>query len=203
MSKITVKNQAQKAYIEIRKHLMARSLKPGERLTEKNWSEKLGVNRADVKQAFSRLLGEGLLMTGAKGGFFVKEFTNQELEELLEIRSILETAAAKRALTHATKEEIDELEKISNLMLEMARNNYYMGFKEADLHFHETLVKSSHNKKLEQIYMMANLPISGGTEIRDKSEHLLETDALKHIDMVKALRNRDETKLISLTQSQF
>lgn len=199
MKKNERKNQAQKAYLEIRRLLVARLFEPGQRLPEKNWAEKLNVNRADVKQAMSRLLGEGLLMLGEKGGFFVKDFTQEELVELMDLRIILETAAAELAIKNATEEEIGEMEKIANLMLEMADNNYRMGFNEADLHFHEILVGSAHNKKLQNVYTRANLPISGIPAPHNSPETTnLINDAETHKKIVTALRTKDKQQLAQL-----
>lgn len=182
---------------------MARSLKPGERLAENAWAEKLNVNRADVKQAMSRLQGEGLLQSGLKGGFFVRQFTREEMNEIYEVRIILETAAAERAVKYATNEELDQLESIARLMQDLVEKGYLMGLKEADLDFHEMLVKCSHNKKLEQLYQTANLPIS----VADPINNLSQTSALKttadHLEIVKSIRNGDKDKAVDILKKQF
>ena len=182
---------------------MARSLKSGERLAESTWAEKLNVNRADVKQAMSRLQGEGLLTAGSKGGFFVKEFTQEELNELYEIRNILETAAAERAIAHATRQDLDQLESIAVLMQNLAENGYVMGLREADLDFHETLVKCAHNKKLEQLYQMANLPISVlvNSEMIDKQ--ILVKSIQDHLRIVQNIRAGNKDEVLRLLNHQF
>ncbi len=196
-------NQAQTAYKEIRKALMSRSLEPGERLAESAWAQRLNVNRADVKQAMSRLLGEGLLQSGPKGGFFVKQFTQAELAEVYEIRIILETAAAERAITYATPEELDRLESIARLMQDLTEKGYFMGLKEVDLDFHETLVRCSHNKKLEQLYKAANLPIS----VAPQNSNFDKISAIKttadHLRIVEYIRAGNRDELLSILKRQF
>lgn len=195
-------NQAQIAYKEIRKSLIARSLSSGQRLAENTWADKLEVNRADVKQAMSRLQGEGLLTAGAKGGFFVKEFTPDELEEFYEVRGILETAAAERAITNATEEELNQLESIALLMQNLAENGYLLGLKEADLDFHETLVKCAHNKKLELLYQMANLPISGSTD-EPSDKQLLTQTVDDHLLIVQNIRAGNKDEVLRILNNQF
>ncbi len=196
-------NQAQTAYKEIRKSLMARSLQPGVRLAESMWAQKLNVNRADVKQAMSRLQGEGLLTAGVKGGFFVKEFSQQELSELYQVRNILESAAAERAITQATKKELDQLESIAVLMQNLAENGYLMGLREADLDFHETLVKCAHNKKLEQLYQTANLPISVMLNNGAIDKQVLVKSIENHLLIVQNIRAGNKQEVLRILNEQF
>ena len=188
-------NQAQAAYEKIREKLIARTLEPGQRLIERIWAENLNVNRADVRQAFSRLLGEGLLNAGPKGGFFVREFTPAEMSELNEIRLVLESAAAKLAINRATKGDIARLAKICEHMSLMVENGYKMGVGEADLKFHETLVKSAHNSKLEFIYKIANLPLSMHIPPNVSKEKLV-SDVAEHIAIVEALKKKNFPEML-------
>jgi DNA-binding GntR family transcriptional regulator len=190
-------NQAQVAYERIREKIISRTLESGQRLIERIWAENLNVNRADVRQAFSRLLGEGLLSTGPKGGFFVREFTPAEMRELNEIRLVLESAAAKFAIDRATKSDIMQLVKICEHMKLMVENGYIMGVGEADLKFHEILVKSSHNSKLEFLYKIANLPLS--THIPPNvSKEKLVSDVTDHLAIVEALKKKSFPEMLRL-----
>ena len=192
-------NQAQKAYTEIRKQLIARNIEPGERLPEKEWSLQLNVNRADIRQAFARLVGEGLLVAGDKGGVFVREFTEEQVIEYTEVRLILETAAAKLAIERATSEEVEMLEEICDHMDLMAENGYALGARDVDLRFHEVLVKMSHNKEFIKLYRLANLPLSiNKSKIPQKEKEFLKRDAVEHRAIFDALRNKDVSKMVKL-----
>jgi DNA-binding GntR family transcriptional regulator len=190
-------NQAQVAYEKIREKLISRVLEPGQRLIERIWAENFNVNRADVRQAFSRLLGEGLLNTGPKGGFFVREFTPAEMRELNEIRLVLESAAAKLAVKCATKSDIAQLIKICQHMGLMVENGYIMGVSEADLKFHETLIKCAHNSKLEFIYKIANLPLSMHMPPNVTKEQLI-ADVADHVAIVEALKKKNLSEMLRL-----
>jgi len=192
-------NQAQKAYLEIRKQLVARVFEPGRRLTEKEWAQKLGFNRFDIREALSRLLGEGLLTTGSKGGFFVRQFTASEMKEFNYIRIVLESAAAEEAIVKASLKDIKGLIKIVKLMEDMAKKDFGMGVFEADIDFHQTFIKSAHNKKLEELYQYANLPLSTsfGFQKKVSKEELLSTASL-HKSIADALVKKDLPKLLKL-----
>jgi DNA-binding GntR family transcriptional regulator len=191
-------NQAQTAYEKIREKLISRTLEPGQRLVESVWAQNLKVNRADIRQAFARLLGEGLLCAGAKGGFFVREFTDEDMKQMNEVRLALETAAARLAVSRATKHDIAELTKVSEHMIVMAENGYAMGVFEADLRFHEVLVRAAHNEKLESIYRNANLPLSMGMPIVKNDNARLLKDAHDHRQIVEALKKKNLPTIVEL-----
>jgi DNA-binding GntR family transcriptional regulator len=190
-------NQAQLAYEKIRDRVVSRTILQGERLVERNWAEELGVNRSDVRQALSRLLGEGLLEAGKRGGFFVREFTKADMKEFNEIRFVLESTAAKFAIERANSTDIARLEKVCDHMKMMAENGYGKGFSEADLKFHEVLMKAAHNKKLESIYKNANLPLSE-LSLKDYSRQVMVEDMKVHIGIVNALKEKDIVAMVKL-----
>lgn len=191
--------QTEKAYNFLRQKLVSKTLPSGTRLVEKTWAQELGVNRADVRQALSRLLGEGLLSSGSKGGFFVREFSDQDMREINEVRLIIETAAVRLAIRRATPDDIKELFEICDHMKLLAENGYFLGECEADLRFHEILVRAAHNPRLEQVYRLANLPLStnkvGAGEL-DKTS--LCRDAECHREIVEAVAAGNADRAISL-----
>lgn len=189
------KNQANISYDKIRTTLLSNELEPGQRLKEALWAENLGVNRADIRQALARLHGEGLLESGNRGGFFVRNYTDQEINEIYELRAVLEMAAAELAIHRATPEDIDELRDICELMKMLAEKDFFLGFNEADLRFHNTLVKSAHNKRLEKIYLSANLPLTNTMLPRIANEKSLKKDASEHLQILEALIQKDIKKI--------
>ena len=191
-------NKAQLAYQKIREKLISRTLEPGQRLVENLWAQNLNVNRADIRQAFSRLLGEGLLHAGAKGGFFVRKFTQKDMKQMNEVRLILETAAARLAINRATKKDITELTKVCDHMILMAENGYAMGVFEADLRFHEVLVRAAHNEKLENTYKIANLPLSSITPASNSNKEQLLKDSHDHCHIVEAIKKKDLSCIVKL-----
>jgi DNA-binding GntR family transcriptional regulator len=191
-------NKADKSYIYIREKLIARALRPGERLVESVWASQIDVNRADVRQAFSRLVGEGLLRAGTKG-VFVREFTLEDTRELNEIRLILETSAAELAIHRATAEDIGKLEDICDHMHLMAQNGYTLGVFEADLRFHQTFIDAAHNSRLKTLYQNANLPLSTNDHANNSiASEILIRDSNEHRMIVEALKNKDREKLRNL-----
>jgi len=105
-----------------------------------------------------RLLAEGLVRRGERGGYFARQYSREDIRQANEARLILETAAARLAVERAKKEDLEELEEICRHMELMAANHYEMGFCETDVRFHEALVRAAHKPKLMHIYRKAIIP---------------------------------------------
>ena len=85
-----------KAQLALRELVLRGALNPGERVSELQMVERLGVSRTPVRMALVRLEEEGLLEAIPSGGFSVKAFSEQEVFEAIEIRG--PSRAWRRAL---------------------------------------------------------------------------------------------------------
>jgi DNA-binding GntR family transcriptional regulator len=191
---MAIERQSEKAYQHLRQQLISRFLPPGTRLKETHWADKLQINRGDVRQALARLFAEGLVVKGEGKGFFVREYSRKDMEEMLETRCLLEKGAAELVVERATQEDIRELEEIHGHMITMAENRYEQGFDEADLRFHTVFVRSAHNDRILELYNHANIMLTGagaggvtGPAVR---ENLLGV-AREHKQMIEAIKARD------------
>ena len=188
-------NKSEQAYIEIRKLIISRQMESGERLVERKLAERFGVNRADIRQACSRLEGEGLLVSGAKGGFFVISLNQQQSEDLFRARDAIEIGAAILAVKSATPMDFERLDEIVELMHRLAKNSMIEGFYEADLLFHEILVSSTHSIKLMDIYRSANFMLTSSNSA-NQNQKALQIDAKKHRKILQALKKRNLSELL-------
>ncbi|MDP4130568.1 MAG: GntR family transcriptional regulator [Bacteroidota bacterium] len=148
-----------KAYHEIRKKILSNQFPAHTRLKEDFWAKKLMVSRIAIRESLTRLLGEGLLTTGEKGGFFVLGLNAGDVHQIRELREILEIGALKLAIRKVTRQQIDQLEKICDEFRTMADRGYFNGACEADIKFHETLIKCADNEKLFAVYVSSHIPI--------------------------------------------
>ena len=193
--------QADKAYTYVREQLLSGDFEPGRRLTEQNICESAGVNRGDVRQAFSRLLAEELVVRGSRGGMFVREYTDRDLEETHEVRQILETAAVRLAIDRAEESDFREIEETARFMLLMAEKGYTLGVCEGDLRFHSLLVKAAHNSRLYDLYVRANIPLSGSNYIwkeKEKGKEVFIATSREHIRISELLRQKKLEPILDL-----
>jgi Transcriptional regulators len=84
---------------ELRRLILNGNLEPGERLSELSMSERLGVSRLPVREAFRRLEAEGLVETLPRRGVRVVQLDQHELEVVREMRVSLELIAIRHMIS--------------------------------------------------------------------------------------------------------
>ena len=152
---------------ELRAMILRGELAPGERLPrESDMAEQFGVSRASVREALRLCAGQDLIHTaeGATGGSFVArpssgrisdslrsnldllmEAQEITLDELLEMRLVLEVPAARFAAQRRTDDEVQRLERSSPLeLLELSATDQLHHNEE----FHSILIEASGNAML-------------------------------------------------------
>ncbi|GLU53387.1 GntR family transcriptional regulator [Dyadobacter frigoris] len=183
---------ASKAYNELRRKILSNQLVSGSRLKEDTWAQKMEVSRITVREALTRLMGEGLIVFGEKGGFFVKSLNADDIKEIRQLREVLELGALRLAFQSIDKEKIKKLEEICDDFSAMVRGGYFGGACEADVKFHEMLIDCSKNEKLKELYRTSNIPLFhqklGQTQTHMDDYEL--TDA-EHRQIVEALKSND------------
>jgi GntR family transcriptional regulator of vanillate catabolism len=95
----------------LREMILAGELAPGQRVTEAGLAELLGVSRTPVRNVLPGLAAEGFLEPVGRRGFAVKDFSERETWEALELRALLEGQAARLvAKKGASAELLDALD---------------------------------------------------------------------------------------------
>jgi GntR family transcriptional regulator of vanillate catabolism len=97
-------SQTLRALLKLRELILGGELKPGERVSELPWVERLGVSRTPLRAALVRLGEEGLLDPIPTGGFAVRGFEEGELYAAIEARGVLEGLAARLAAERGQSE---------------------------------------------------------------------------------------------------
>jgi DNA-binding GntR family transcriptional regulator len=87
-------------------------LRPSQHLVETDLARQLGVSRQPVREALHRLQAEGWVELRPAQGAFVHVPTDQEVDELLDVRKLLEAETARLAARAATPEQVKQLREI-------------------------------------------------------------------------------------------
>jgi len=145
-------NLSDRIYNTIRKKIICHQVKPGERLIDSDLAEELGVSRSLVRQAFTILEKSGLVELIPRNGFYVREISKQDIQEMYEIRNILETQAALMAVNRISEEDIKKVELVfEDAKKDLEKNNGVKKFVKADAILHEMLLKNAGNTRLTKL----------------------------------------------------
>ncbi len=99
----------ERAYEYLKSSVLSGHFNPGERLTEEHLAKKLGVSRTPVREALHKLESEGLIKPLETRGFMVSYDSIDEVEELFEIRALLEGHALRIISGKICERDLEQL----------------------------------------------------------------------------------------------
>jgi len=134
------------AYGDIRDAILEGTLAPGQRVKERDVAAQMGISTTPVKEALRRLEQEGLVVSQPRRGAVVSRLVQIPVEEIEEIRGVLEAIAARLAAERMTDAERDRLRVLTE---EMTRLTVEMSEPETRIdevaEFHRLIRKASRN----------------------------------------------------------
>jgi DNA-binding GntR family transcriptional regulator len=126
---------AQQVLESLRAGLVSGMLRPGQRVTQEDVAVRLGVSVAPVREALRVLEQEGQLVYRPRRGYFVNELRIEDLEEIYELRRVLEERLARLALpvldaetltrVRAAAEECEVAGESADVARELAANRRF------------------------------------------------------------------------------
>jgi DNA-binding GntR family transcriptional regulator len=136
----------ERVYGDIKTSILSGHLNPGEKLTEEHLAKSLGVSRTPVREALHRLESEGLIKIRKKRGFVVSRDSKEEVEELFELRSILEGYALRVISESVSEETLHQLERLIRNAEESLKRKKIEDVFKWNTRFHDALHELVMNK---------------------------------------------------------
>ncbi len=178
-------------YKRLRDLIINQDYKIGEALTECKITKDMGVSRTPVREAFAQLYADGLVDFIPNKGVKVRGLTENDIEDMYDIRSYIESVSSQRASELINNTDIENLEKILAEESEFIKINDFQQFLKTDFDFHYGIIKLSKSRIYENLLtsMMEYTKsarknsISMGSRARDAYE--------EHIAILTAIRNKD------------
>lgn len=176
---------------KLQKDILTGELKPGEKLTEQNLCKLYGVSRTPVREALRQLETDGLVENILNRGAFVVGMTEQDYEDMFELRKVYEIQAVKWAVERITEEEMDKLEETFEFMEFYTLRNDIEKMLTINAGFHQVIYEASHNRMLvKQLSSYQNfLKYKGMESVYD--DNYLQTVLEEHRAIFKAFKDRD------------
>ncbi|MDQ8023653.1 MAG: GntR family transcriptional regulator [Moraxellaceae bacterium] len=139
-------------YRRVKEDIFDFRLLPGDRFTETQIADRLGVSRTPVREALYRLEREGYLYVHFRNGWSVRPFDFEMFENLYELRYILEAAAVRSLCEHKT--ELESLEPLRRIWLgpEESREMDGQTVAQLDEAFHTALVDAADNPEVARVH---------------------------------------------------
>lgn len=191
LSKGGTSSLTERVYGLLRSEILTCALEPGRELSEAELATRFDVSKTPVREALATLRSEGFVRTFPRRGYQVVPITFGDMNELFELRTILEAGAAELASARITDEEIEDLATSADVVYDRAEQPSLKRFIEANRDFHTAIGRASGNVRLlnqlvrtidelERFFYL-------GARLRDVSD---ETKS-DHHQIVDVLRRRD------------
>lgn len=124
---------------------------PNERLVEEDLARRFGGTRAAVRLALAVLEQQGLVVRERNRGARVRLVTEREAIEIIEIRAMLESLAARHAAQRATPADLASLQCRLVEMEALSAANDLVRYSEANTEFHAEIARIARHASAERI----------------------------------------------------
>jgi len=136
----------------IRAKILAGELAPGDRLIEERLTEELEISRPPLREALRLLENEGIIDRLPRRGTFVTTLTDQDVHEILTIRSALERLAFETGIPVVDESRLEPARRALDEMQRCATAQDRGNLVLAGYAFHSALIRIAGNARLEGIY---------------------------------------------------
>lgn len=179
------------AYETIKEAILNLRVAPGAQLHVESLAEQMSTSRTPVREALLRLEGDGLVRTVPRIGFFVTEITRRDLQEVLELRELLESYATRNAVPLLTDEDlarIDQLFETAVTAVEEGKLDLYL---EMDTAFHSLLIERADNSRMIATMESLRNLIRRERALSVRSPENVHETIAEHQRIMEALHRRD------------
>ncbi|WP_321904488.1 GntR family transcriptional regulator [Paraburkholderia tropica] len=158
---ITHTHLTDQVYDAVRARILSRAIKIDEQINVEEVAAELQVSRTPVVDAIKRLATDGLVEVRARRGTFVKGITEQDANEIFQVREALELFAAYQVIH--SPESAAVTARMQSLIEEMSgfmsndEFRDYTAFSVADAGFHNALIDACANQRLKTSYENLNI----------------------------------------------
>jgi DNA-binding GntR family transcriptional regulator len=176
----------------IRQAIVDGRLPPGRRLKEEELARELGISRTPVREALLMLHAEGLVDVAPNRGAAVRSHSVEDLDDLYQLRAVLEGYSTRRAAHRLSDEEIRELRESCERFEALLADGEEMGeLVKENLLFHQAILDGSGSGRLTaMVRQVIELPLVYRSYVWYSAEQQ-RISAHYHAQITRALESRD------------
>jgi DNA-binding GntR family transcriptional regulator len=177
------------AYRAIREGILAGTFAQGSHITARQLAEATGLSRTPVREAMRRLDAEGMISLIPNRGAFVASWSDSEIEQIYELRVLLESFAAQTAAERINDAQRDRLKELAVEMTHLVEQRPVdvEAIAEVNDKFHKGVLEACGNPRLRDLLgAITEVPLQLST-FRRYTVDELRRSAAQHAELVAAL----------------
>lgn len=176
---------------QLRRSIWNREIDFGERLIESELSEKFDVSRNTIRDALKILEHEEMIIIKPRKGTYVSRFNKKDWQEIIELRSLVESFAFVRALPKLENDDFIFLEDIIKKMEEVSKRKNWNDLFDLDMEFHSYVISLSDNSRIIKLYDSIQVQIRTFLLHLDKYYTSHQAFLEEQKDLFEALKTKD------------
>ena len=189
---------SEQAYNQIKDAICQGSVAPGDILSGNQIAQQLGMSRTPVREALRALASEGFVEIRNGIGAYVKPLSSKDMEDLYEVRCLLEMQAIKTSIYRISNDEIDDLTRRFQAIYDACEQGDSPAqgeFSELDWELHSLLVDRCTNNYIKEIVAGNNSNLRRYQSLSVNVLGDVHESARQHLEILRVLRSRDLDKL--------
>lgn len=186
-SKSDAVNIRTQVYNVIKKNICGGRYEPGQRLNEAELAGLLKVSRSPVREALRQLAADGLVVEQPNRGVFVREFSPRDIQDLFDLRMLLESYSIRRSARFMTAGQGQELHHCLDQLAIFHQQHDMQKHAEADAQLHWLIVRLGGNPMAEDIYRRIAAQIQQFRVYALESKQRFQESLTEHTAIVECL----------------
>lgn len=178
-------------YETLKAAILRGELGPGERLIEEQLADMIGASRTPVRQAIHMLERENLIERRGRSGFVVRILSLEDIEEILDLRSVLESFAARRAAENISLADLELLTRHNETFGQAIKDGDPRRLAALNTEFHDALYKLCRNRRLQRLIHDLHDHFYRYRIMLLSLQEMARTSYQDHKDMIRAMNDRD------------
>ena len=192
---------AKMAYDALRSSILTNRLTSDVVYNEKGLAEQLGISRTPVREALLELSSQGLVSFLPRKGVVVNKFTRKDIEEIFELRYVIEMASVKKTCLTWSADDLSCLEQcLKNQKQLLTHGENPIAFMDIDRDFHVGISRLTGNGRLVAIIQNIRdiLQLMGVRALTARGR--MKEVIVEHSNILEAIKKRDvEEALLYMT----
>ena len=185
---------SEQVYNQLEREILLGILKPRERLLEVELCRKLRIGRPLLREVFRRLEGVGLVAFHPNRGVVVRDFSQEEVEDVYSVRIVLERMAAPLIIQKITFKDLQQLRRINDDFEKASRNGDIAEMIPPNVSFHRGIWQITGNPFLCWLLEIAQLDTGPVRHIAWLDKERIQRSVMEHRKILSGLAERDCVK---------
>ena len=179
----------------VRDMIIEGELTPGTRIHEGNLGGKLGVSRTPLREALKFLASEGLVELSPGRGAVVRQFSAKDVYDSLVVLGALEGLAGRLACEQATDEDIREVRRLHDHMMEMYASRDRLPYFKLNQNIHSAILRLTKNEALAYVHGTLQARLRRIRYIGNEGPEKWAAAVADHEEIISALEAQDAERL--------